>query len=309
MVWSKTPQSKVNISGFCLLSKFLSYSLHKHDKEQDPRPHHQSSLRSNSIFFSDCAKIYFYFILSQVFKITKMSIYKLHRPKKGLAFIINNLHNEQKATREDVKKLKAMFNRINVQVDSIKINQDKNELTTIAAELKTKDMSSYNLCFLVVLSHGIQGDKIVCMNGKEQSTFDIEFFVENLSGNKSMNGFPKIFIFDFCRGNDVNLGYMKATPSSRIPFGSDVFIAFATTKGYASATGKAGSPFINSFCDCIEKSFDKEPFISIFQEVQNVTSKTVTSVYEPTKGSIIDAMQVPESRSTLRKQLFLLDKG
>jgi len=122
-------------------------------------------------------------------------------------------------------------------------------------------------------------------------------------------GYPKIFVFDFCRGDDLNLGDTKATTSSRIPFGSDILIAFATTKGYASATGKTGSPFINAFCNCIEKSFDKEPFISIFQEVQDVTSQTVTSVLEPTKGAIIDAMQVPESRSTLRKQLYLLNKS
>ena len=239
-----------------------------------------------------------------------MNIYQLRRPQKGLAFIINNLHNEQKATRNDVNKLEAMFKRINVQVDSVKINLDKNELSDIADELKVKDMTSYSLCFLVVLSHGIQGDKIVCMNDiMKKSTFDIEFFVESLGSNKSMIGYPKIFIFDFCRGNDLNLGNMKAIPSSRIPFGSDIFIAFATTKGYASATGRTGSPFINAFCSCIEKSFDKAPFISIFQEVQDEVSQTVTSVLEPTKGAIIDAMQVPESRSTLRKQLFLLNKG
>ena len=42
--------------------------------------------------------------------------YKLDRPEKGLALIINNLHNEQKATRNDVSKLKAMFDKIGVQV-------------------------------------------------------------------------------------------------------------------------------------------------------------------------------------------------
>ncbi len=112
-----------------------------------------------------------------------MSIYLLDRPQKGLAFLINNLHNEQKATRNDVSQLEAMFKRINVQVDSVKINQDKCELTAIATELKVKDMSSFNLCFLVVLSHGIQGDKIVCLNGTKKSTFDIEFFIESLREN------------------------------------------------------------------------------------------------------------------------------
>ena len=83
-----------------------------------------------------------------------MNVYQLHRPQKGLAFIINNLHNEQKATRKDVIKLDAMFKRINVHVDSIKINQDKNELIAFANELKAKDLTPYNLCFLLVLSHG-----------------------------------------------------------------------------------------------------------------------------------------------------------
>jgi len=238
-----------------------------------------------------------------------MSVYNLHRPQKGIAFIINNLHNEQKATRNDVNQLETMFKRINVQVDAPKLNVDKSGLTALAVELKVKEMNCFNLCFLVVLSHGIQGDKIVCMDGTVKSTFDIEFLIESLKENKTMAGFPKIFIFDFCRGNDINFGDIKATSTSRIPFGSDIFIAFATTKGYASATGGTGSPFINAFCNCIEKSFNKESFISIFQDVQDVTSQTVTRVFEPSKGAIIDAMQVPESRSTLRKQLFLLDKS
>jgi hypothetical protein len=237
-----------------------------------------------------------------------MDIYSLDRPKKGLAIIINNLHNEQKATRNDVTKLKAMFQKINVQLDQIKIDQDKNELLLIANNLKDKDLSSYNLFFLVVLSHGILGDKIVCMNGTNQSTFDIEYFVENLSQNRSMTGFPKILIFDFCRGGDVNLGEMKQTTMSKIPLGSDVFVGFSTSKGYASVTGTQGSPFINALCNCIESSFDKESFLNIFQNIQDDVSHLVTSVLEPSKGEIFDAVQVPELKSTLRKQLYLLDE-
>ena len=126
-------------------------------------------------------------------------------------------------------------------------------------------MTSYNIFFLVVLSHGLLGDKIICQHGTDTSTFDIEFFVESLGKNKSMTGFPKIFIFDFCRGGEVNLGGMKKLAPPRIPFGSDVFIGFATTKGYASATGSSGSPFIEAFCESVEKLFDKEQFITIFQ--------------------------------------------
>ena len=228
----------------------------------------------------------------------------------GYALIINNLHDEQKATRNDVTKLETMFQKIKVQVDPVKINQDKNELIAIAEDLKVKDLKSYNLFFLVVLSHGLHGDKIVC----NSSTFDIEFFVESLDKNKSMTGYPKIFIFDFCRGDETNVGQIKATPSTRIPFGSDIFIGFATAKGHAAVTGPTGSPYIEALCNCIETFYYKEPFNFIFQEVQNEVSQHVTRVSVPIKDlagahSIMNAMQVPESRSTLRRQLFLLSKS
>jgi hypothetical protein len=236
-----------------------------------------------------------------------MKNYELDRPKKGIAYIVNNLHDEQPETRNDVANLESMFKKINVQVDQVKLNQDKNELRAFAAELEDKDMNSYNLFFLVVISHGRQGDKIVCDSG----AFGIECLVESLSKNKSMKGYPKILIFDICRGGEVNFGEVKATiaPPPRIPFGSDIFIGFATTKGYASATDTKGSPFIDAFCSCTENLFDKEPFICIFQEVQHLVSQRVTRVREPTEHSILNSMQVPESRSTLRNQLYLLDKS
>jgi len=179
-----------------------------------------------------------------------MSSYELNRPQKGIAFIINNLHCEQIATRIDVDRLKTMFKIIDVQVDFDKLDQDKNELTAIAYELKNKDMRAYNLCFLLIISHGIHGDKIKC---SDQSFFNINYFVKSLGENKSMFGYPKILMIDFCRGNDVNLGDTKATPSSRIPFGSDIFIGFSTSEGYFSSTGPTGSPFIHAFCTCIEE--------------------------------------------------------
>ena len=239
-----------------------------------------------------------------------MNVYDLDRPKKGLALIINNLHNEQKATRKDVTKLEVMFQRINVHVDPVKIDQDQNELSAIAEDLKVKDMISFNLFFLVVISHGLEGDKIKCNSG----AVDVELFVESLVKNKSMTGYPKILIFDCCRGDEPNIGQIKATASPRIPFGSDIFIGFATTKGYASVTMATGSPFINAFCNTIEKSFDKEQFITIFQEVQFIVSQEINRIQVPIKEaagvhSILDAVQVPESRSTLRKQLYLLGKG
>ena len=66
---------------------------------------------------------------------------------------------------------------------------------------------------------------------------------------------------------------------------------------------------MEAFCSCIEASFDKESFINIFQDVQETVSKQMTRVREPKKGQILEAVQVPELRSTLRKHLHLLHGG
>ena len=84
-------------------------------------------------------------------------IYELDRPVKGLAYIIKNLHSEQKQTQNDVIKLEKMFGRINVQVEPVEVNQDKKELEQFAKNLQFREMESFNILFLVVISHGLQG--------------------------------------------------------------------------------------------------------------------------------------------------------
>jgi hypothetical protein len=96
------------------------------------------------------------------------------------------------------------------------------------------------MIFVVVISHGLLGDKI---RGSCGGVFNMETLIESVSKNQSMIGYPKIFIFDFCRGSDVNLGELKVASHSRIPVGSDVFVGFATSSGCASATSPTGYQF------------------------------------------------------------------
>ncbi len=66
---------------------------------------------------------------------------------------------------------------------------------------------------------------------------------------------------------------------------------------------------MEAFCSCIEASYDKESFIHIFQDVQESVSKQKTRVLEETNNVILEAVQIPESRSTLRKHFYLLYTG
>ena len=57
----------------------------------------------------------------------------------------------------------------------------------------------------------------------------------------------------------------------------------------------------------MERFYNEKTFNYIFQEVQINVSQEISKF---SKGSdIIDAMQVPESRSTLILHLYLKDKG
>ena len=224
----------------------------------------------------------------------------MDREKIGLAIIINNLHNEQPQTRKDVEKFEETFKMIGIEVQNPRLNQDKVELKELADELALADFYSYNAVFLVIISHGMAGDLIVCPGKKK--TFDMHFFVENLCKNKSLVGQPKIILCDFCRGNKLNKGETKSTNLSRIPCGSDVFIGHATTEGYYALTGPESSPFSETLCEKMQKLYLSTAFQVVFQRMQQEVSEKILI-----PG--MDGMQMPESKSTLRKDLFILKQG
>ena len=238
-------------------------------------------------------------------KIEKMTSYPMDRDNIGLAIIINNLHLEQPQTQNDVKNLEETFKKIEVKVRKPRLNQDKKELEELADELSTEDFHSYNAVFMVIISHGKAGDLIVCQGKKK--TFDMHFFVEKLCQNKSLVGQPKILLCDFCRGDELNSGDIKSTKLTRIPKGCDVFIGHATTNGYFAVTGPKSSPFIENLCDQIRMSYLSTAFQVIFQRVQQKVSDISTTIEKD--GTTFEGMQIPESKSTLRMDLFLFKQG
>ena len=233
-----------------------------------------------------------------------MTSYPMDRENIGLAIIINNLHLEQPQTRNDVKNLEETFKKIGVTVRKPRLNQDKKELEELSDKLSTEDFYSYNAVFMVIISHGKAGDLIVC---QDKTNFDINFFVEKLCENKSLVGQPKILLCDFCRGDDPNLGEIKGTKLTRIPKGSDIFIGHATTNGYFAVTGPKSSPFIENLCDQIRMSYLSTAFQVIFQRVQQKVSDISTTIEKD--GTTFEGMQIPESKSTLRMDLFLFKQG
>ena len=239
-----------------------------------------------------------------------MNSYIFDRPKKGRALIINNLFTDHKAqSAKDVKNLTKMFETINVDMDEIQNDQNKNQLNAICENLKKEDLTDINMFFLVVISHGVVGDKMKCY--EDDYVFEVERFVKKLGKNPTMNGYPKIFLFYFCRGETMNIGLPRfdVSPKAMVPFGSDIFIGFSTKKGYyAISTPEEGSPFFHHLCPLVETFYIKKTLSYIFQEAQHKVSSFIMPAIDK-EGSLVYTTQLPEARSTLTRHLYLMDKG
>ena len=79
------------------------------------------------------------------------------RPKAGVCFIINNHDAEIKATRKDVSNIKEAFETLGFQVEAPKINLSDAEMALFIRDLRRRDMSSFNVFCLFVLSRGVPG--------------------------------------------------------------------------------------------------------------------------------------------------------
>ena len=54
-------------------------------------------------------------------------------------------------------------------------------------------------CFLmIVMCHGTKKGKLLDVN--ERDAFDIDQLIEEVSATRGLNGKPKLFFFDTCRG-------------------------------------------------------------------------------------------------------------
>ena len=237
-----------------------------------------------------------------------MNFYTFDRPEKGLALIINNLDSEQEGTKMDVDNLKNMFKIINIKTEEVQNDQTLDEIKKICEDLETKDLTAYNMFFLVVISHGKMGDQIIC---KDSKNFEIQNFIKSLQENKDLIGYPKLLLFDVCRGSHPNSGQSTSkSVTTKIPLDSDFFVAFATTKDYFSYTENVGSPFISAFCSSVAELYNKETFNFIFQETQHkVAHQKYPKDKENKQPGQYAEMQVPESHSTLTNHLYLMDIG
>ena len=121
------------------------------------------------------------------------------------------------------------------------------ELTTFITALSERNFSDFNLFVLFVLSHGSNGDVIACWDSSYNVSHTIDEIVDRISSNPTIEGFPKLFFFDCCRGGTTDIvGTRDSTKdlkkfSDTNPLGADIFTGYATSRGITSSSH---SPYI-----------------------------------------------------------------
>uniref|UniRef100_A0A1X7SLT2 Caspase family p20 domain-containing protein n=1 Tax=Amphimedon queenslandica TaxID=400682 RepID=A0A1X7SLT2_AMPQE len=139
----------------------------------------------------------------------KKSCYPMDANPIGHCLIINNVEftggnlAERVGSDQDATKLEELFgNFLNFTVE-LKRNVTKEQLESTLRHYQQKDHSEFCTFFVVILSHGDEGNIVYASDGQAMKLDDI-FQYFSASSCLSLGGKPKVFIVQACRGNQHN---------------------------------------------------------------------------------------------------------
>ena len=209
--------------------------------------------------------------------------YDMDKFPRGCCVIINNENfpkdRQRTGAEKDAKALEGLFNDLGFTV----IVRENLSLPAVRKLLRimTKTDHTNSSCLVwIMMSHGSE-DGIECSDG---DNLDEKELYENFSTRNcpTLNGKPKIFIFQCCRGdrldkliehpleypNEVDTtSYKQASSTNKhgmhmSPDKADMITVHATFAGYAAIRIESeGSLFIQTFVKVLrDKRYEKEEF-------------------------------------------------
>ena len=183
----------------------------------------------------------------------------------GLCVIINNTVfgtpqlRELEGGKRNEEDLKKLFKELGF---TVMIHQN-----LIAEKMKSTaegycHMKHSGVFFLIILSHGGEGDVVYGTDGKKVEVHQLKelFYTRNCP---SLAGIPKIFMIDACRGSR-NEGVRSSVTNS-----ADVYTIFASTRGTTAGTDPVqGSHLTRNFFNVVTKADPDKKFEEIMTEVK-----------------------------------------
>ena len=205
----------------------------------------------------------------------------------GHCLIINNVEftggdlAERVGSDRDATKLQELFGKfLNFTVE-LKRNVTREQLETTLKHYQQKDHSKFCTLFVVILSHGDEGNIVYASDGQAIKLDDI-FKYFSASNCPSLGGKPKVFIVQACRGPQHNYpqnvvsydGGPSTFSQTKVPNEADTLHAYATISNHIALRDTVeGSWFIQELVYVIKNHGFKEHLLDlltiVIDRVQN----------------------------------------
>ena len=183
----------------------------------------------------------------------------------GLCVIMNNivinkpqLHELEggKRNEEDLKKL---FKELGF---TVMVHQNLTAEKMKSTAEGYSHMTHSGVFFLIILSHGGEGDVVYGTDGKKVEVHQLKefFYARNCP---SLAGIPKVFMIDACWGS------RNEEVRSSVTNSDDVYTIFASTRGTTAGTELVqGSHLTRNFFNVVTKADPDKKFEEIMIEVK-----------------------------------------
>lgn len=200
--------------------------------------------------------------------------YRMNSKTRGLFVIFNHKDFDHVRSREgtdvDEKTLTEVFRDLDFKVESHKDSTKKELLKKVDHYAYATDHSEYNCFACAVLTHGGKDDILYAKDGE----YHIRNIMDPFRHCRSLDGKPKLFFIQACRGKSVDPGKRISVESdavdipelvkeeqhiTTIPIESNFLIAYSTTEGYYSYRHpEEGTWFIQSLGHCFREYVNME---------------------------------------------------
>lgn len=242
--------------------------------------------------------------------------YRMDNARRGRFIIINNKNfrpetgmNERSGTDVDAANLYSDFKRLGFTCET-HLNQTASQMLQLMIKAGSDNHSDCDCFGVAVLSHG---DNSVLYG--IDNIVNVDSFIQPIKDCRTLAGKPKIFIFQACRGNELDAG-IEATDAeseppktNRIPLEADFLYAYSTVPGYFSwRNSSKGSWFVQGLHKMLEKySFsDTVDFLKMLTRVNHEVAYEFES--NAAQAHMTRKKQVPSVVSMLTKDLYFTDK-
>lgn len=245
--------------------------------------------------------------------------YAMSSVPRGYCIIINNIKfstlKERSGSNWDADSLEELFGRyLGFHVERYD-DLDSHRIVQLMKTVQQQDHSALSCLVVAILSHGVNGQ----VYGTDGQLIKVDTLTDHFTGRwcPSLNGKPKIFLLQACRGGSFDYGAIEGTDDGQIdesavldedefdgggytllPDNADFVLAYATTPGFVSWRNSGfGTWFIKAFVDTMYEKAATDHLMDNLVEV----NRKVAEEYE-SRGK---QKQMPAPVTTLRYKLFL----